>query len=188
MLLLGLFTGVAFGFIIQRVGASQYDNILKSLLWRDITIIKFMAVAITTTLITSQTLALWIPMHFAIKPLYVWGVLLGGLIFGVGFALAGYCPGTAVVGMAERKKDAVCVFLGGMVGVFIFIKSYGWIAQYLIMPMSFGKLTWPVLLGVSPITTAWGMGILFCAVIYFLPTVPKMYKKIESQVKKENSV
>lgn len=181
MLLLGLLTGVAFGFIIQRVGASQYDNILKSLLWRDTTIIKFMAVALTTTLITTQTLALWIPMHFAIKALYVWGVLLGGLIFGVGFALAGYCPGTAVVGIAEIKKDAAMVVLGGMVGAYTFILSYSWLAKYLIAPMNLGKLTWPTMLGVAPIIVAWVMGILFCVVIYILPTVPKLCKRVSGK-------
>lgn len=187
MLILGLVTGIAFGFIIQRVGASQYDNILKALLWRDLTIIKFMAVAVTTTLIAIHTLAFWMPMHLAIKPLYVWGVLLGGLIFGMGFALAGYCPGTAVVGMAEGKKDAVFAFLGGMTGAFVFIKGYSWLAQYFIAPMNLGKLTWSLILGISPATAAWIMGLLFCIVIYALPTVPKSQKQMYGQNEKKCS-
>ena len=37
---------------------------------------------------------------------------MGGLIFGVGFVMGGWCPGTALVGLASGKGDAL-VFLGG---------------------------------------------------------------------------
>lgn len=184
MLLGGLLTGIAFGFIIQRVGASQYDNILKALLWRDLSIIKFMAVALTTTLLLTQTLGLWLPMHYAVKLLYVWGVLLGGLIFGVGFALAGYCPGTAVVAMAERKMDAVAAFFGGMAGAFAFISGFPWLAAHFITPQNLGKLTWPAVFNAAPLTVAWIMGLAFIILIYMLPTVPASSEEAETRQQK----
>ena len=88
-LIYGLFVGIVMGALIQRVGASSPRMILASLRLQNLTIIKFMATTIAVGAVLVYVLSLWVPMHFDIKPTYVIGVGLGGLIFGVGFAIAG---------------------------------------------------------------------------------------------------
>ena len=105
-LLYGLLVGICMGVLIQRVGASSPTMILRALRLENLTIIKFMATTIAVGTIGVYVLGSFMPMHIDIKPTYVVGVLVGGLIFGVGFALGGYCPGTCVVGIGERRKDA----------------------------------------------------------------------------------
>ncbi|MCF6311560.1 MAG: YeeE/YedE family protein [Verrucomicrobiales bacterium] len=64
--------------------------------------------------------------HIDIKASYI-GVIIGGLIFGVGFAIAGYCPGTCLVGVGGGRKDALMFIVGGLVGATLFALSYGWL-------------------------------------------------------------
>ena len=91
-LVYGLLVGVVMGALIQRVGASSPKMILAALRLEDLTIIKFMATTIAVGALVSYLMNLGLPMHFDIKPTYVIGVAVGGLIFGAGFAIGGYCP------------------------------------------------------------------------------------------------
>src|SRR5512140_1481933 len=140
-LLYGLLVGVVMGVLLQRVRASSPGMILSNLRLQNLAIIKFMALTIAVGAAGSYLLSLWIPMHFDIKPTYVLGVLGGGLIFGVGFGLGGYCPGTCVVAAGEGRKDALFTILGGIVGAVIFTLLYGWLQPVLMKPLDFGKVT-----------------------------------------------
>lgn len=102
MLFWGLLAGVAFGFILQRVGA-LYDNILKMLRLLDLKIAQFMFFAVAVSLVGIYTLNSLGVGSITNLPLHP-GVLVGGLVFGVGFGLTGYCPGTVIGAMAEGKK------------------------------------------------------------------------------------
>ena len=93
--LYALLVGVAMGALIQRVGASSPTMIARNLRLEDLSIIKFMATTIAVGTVGVYVLgALGVPIHLDVKPTYVLGVALGGLVFGVGFAVSGYCPGT----------------------------------------------------------------------------------------------
>lgn len=140
-LLYALLVGIAMGALIQRVGASSPRMILASLRLENLTIIKFMATTIAVGTVVAYLLSLWIPMHFDIKPTYVVGVLVGGLIFGTGFAVGGYCPGTCVVGMGEGRRDAFAALLGGITGALVFTLAYTLIQGTLIAPLDYGKIT-----------------------------------------------
>ncbi len=119
-MLLGLLIGAAFGAILQLGGASNYKKILGSLLLKDLTIIKLILTAIAVGTIGIYLLDFFGMANMDIKPTYTSGIIVAGLIFGVGFALAGYCPGTCIVGASEGKTDAVFVILGGLLGAGIY--------------------------------------------------------------------
>lgn len=172
-LLYGFLVGVAMGALIQRVGASSPRMILKSLRLEDLTIIKFMATTIAVGAIASYFLNMATPMHFDVKPTYIVGVALGGLIFGVGFALAGYCPGTCVVGIAEGRKDGLVALLGGVVGAAVFSVIYRLIEAPLIRPLAYGKITFADLLGVPGWILALILGALFLTIVAVVPTRPR---------------
>jgi hypothetical protein len=111
-----------------------------------------------------------VPMHFDIKPTFVLGVLVGGLVFGVGFAVGGFCPGTCIVGIGEGRKDAWFALLGGVVGALAFTLLYGVLLAPLIQPMDFGKLTVPGALGLPAILVAVVVAAIMLFVVYKLPT------------------
>ena len=172
-LLYGLLVGVAMGALIQRVGASNPRMILASLRLQDLTIIKFMATTIAVATIVTYLLNFGVPMHLDVKPTYVLGVAVGGLIFGAGFALGGYCPGTCVVGIAEGRKDGLVALLGGVVGAVVFSLVYRLIEAPLIRPLSYGRITWADVFGAPPVLVALGLGVAMLVAVRVLPTVRK---------------
>ncbi|MGD8649825.1 MAG: YeeE/YedE thiosulfate transporter family protein, partial [Desulfobacterales bacterium] len=93
-LLLGLAIGFCFGFLLQKGGVTRYDVIMGQLLLQDWTVVKVILTAILTGMIGIYLLR--IP---GLAKLHTWSgsfgsTVIGGLIFGVGFAILGYCPGT----------------------------------------------------------------------------------------------
>jgi len=129
--ILAIVFGIAFGFILQRAGALEYKNILKTLRLIDLRIAKFMFLSVgvaTVGVFSLRTMGL---ISLDMIKLNIIGTLLGGLIFGVGFAITGYCPGTCVGAWAEGKKDALFVILGGLLGVLAFTLIQDQVFTYL---------------------------------------------------------
>ena len=170
-LLYALLVGVAMGALIQRVGASSPRMILASLRLENLSIIKFMATTIAVGMIGVFLLRDVVPMHFDIKPTYVVGVLVGGLVFGTGFAVGGYCPGTCVVGIGERRVDAWFALLGGITGALLFTLVYRLIEAPLIKPMNYGKITLADLLHWSPLAVAVVFAAILLTFVMLIPTV-----------------
>ena len=83
--------------------------------------------------------------------------------FGVGFAVAGYCPGTCLVAAGEGKTDAIVTILGGLAGVFIYALVYPAISG-LIGVANYGEVTIPSALGINGIWIA----IPFSAILFVL--------------------
>lgn len=172
-LVYALLVGIAMGALIQRVGASSPRMILASLRLENTAIMKFMAVTIGVGTVAVYLLSLAMPMHFDIKPTYLIGVVVGGLIFGTGFAVGGYCPGTCVVGMGEGRRDAVAAVLGGIAGALLFTLVYTLIEAPLIKPMNYGKVTLFGLLHLPPVIVAIALAAVILAGVTLLPTVPR---------------
>ena len=170
-LVYALLVGIVMGALLQRVGASSPRMILASLRLRNLAIIKFMATTIAVGSVVVYMMSLFMPMHFDIKPTYVVGVGIGGLIFGFGFALAGYCPGTCVVGVSEGRRDALATVLGGVAGALLFTLAYTLIQGWLIKPLDFGKITLPDLLHVPAMAVAVALAAVFLTAVTLMPTV-----------------
>lgn len=169
-LLYALLVGIAMGALIQRVGASSPRMILASLRLENITIIKFMATTIAVGTVVVYLLSFWIPMHFDVKPTYVIGVLVGGLIFGTGFAVGGYCPGTCVVGIGEGRRDALAALFGGITGALVFTLVYTAIQGTLIAPLDYGKITLASVLHLPAVVVALLLAAVLLTAITLIPT------------------
>jgi uncharacterized membrane protein YedE/YeeE len=163
-LVIGFLIGCAFGAILFLGGASSYRRILGTLLLKDMWIIKLMMTAIGVGTLGIYLLDLGGLANMSIKPAYVWGILAGGVIFGIGWAVSGYCPGTCVVGASEGKKDAIFTVVGALLGAFVFSVAYPYIESTLIAPANFGKVTLESVLGINGIWIA----IPFSAALLFL--------------------
>lgn len=153
-LIIGFLIGCAFGAILFLGGASSYRRIMGTLLLKDMWIIKLMMTAIGVGTLGVYLLDLGGVANMSIKPAYLGGVAVGGLIFGIGWAVSGYCPGTCVVGAAEGKFDAIFTVIGGLVGALLFALAFPYLEAALIEPLNFGKVTLQSLLGVSGIWIA----------------------------------
>lgn len=147
-LLLGLIIGMAIGAVMQLGGASSYRKILGSLLLKDLHVIKLILMTIAVTTVGIYALDLVDMANMSIKPTYVVGIAVAGLIFGVGFAISGYCPGTCVLASAEGKTDAVFTLIGGLVGAALYALVYPLMAP-LIGLTSYGEITLPSVFNVS---------------------------------------
>jgi len=131
-LTLAIVLGALFGFALNRVGATNPQNIINMLRLSDTSLMKAILFAIgLSSIFLFGGLALGVidPAHVSIKSAYL-GVFIGGLLLGLGFALAGYCPGTGLAAAAAGRKDALFFIIGGLFGAFAFTLSYGWLVEH----------------------------------------------------------
>jgi uncharacterized membrane protein YedE/YeeE len=165
LLIIGFLIGCAFGAILFLGGASSYRKILGTLLLKDMTIIKLMMTAIGVGTLGIYLLDQGGMANMSIKPAYIWGVVAGSVIFGIGWAVSGYCPGTCLVGSAEGKKDAIATLVGALVGALIFSMVFPTLDQLLLQNADFGKITVQSLLGINGLYLAipMSMALLFTA-------------------------
>lgn len=167
-----LLIGLGFGAILQRTGLSRPDFMLDALRLRDLTLVKFMALAIGVAAIGIGMLSSLGLAHLAVKPLYVLGVAGGGILFGAGFALAGYCPGTSIIASVEGRRDAWFTLFGALAGALAYIVAYPALAPRLVEPASFGNLTLAGAAGVSSGVAGAVAGAIFIALALALPSRP----------------
>jgi len=146
----GFVFGIIFGFLLQKGGVTKYDVILGQLLLEDFTVIKIMLSAVVTGMIGIHLMKSlgWIQL----KPKTgSWGKnAIGGLIFGVGFAVLGYCPGTIAGAVGNGYLDALT---GGLIGIIVgsglFASLYPRLKDSILRKGDFGNLTLPRLLKVN---------------------------------------
>jgi hypothetical protein len=94
-----------------------------------------------------------------VKELYLLGIVIAGVIFGVGFALTGYCPGTALAACAEGKPDAWVTVTGGLCGALVFAFLFPEVEEHLLAVGRYGPVTIPGLVGIHGIWLAAPLGI-----------------------------
>jgi uncharacterized membrane protein YedE/YeeE len=103
-----------------------------------------------------------------IKPALLGGVLVGGICFGIGIAIFGYCPGTSVAACGEGRRDAMVGVLGMLFGAAVFVALYPLLQPVIKSLADWGKLTLPDVLGVSPWLLIAGMVTVGAFVLWLL--------------------
>lgn len=86
--------GLVFGFLLQKGGVAKFHILIGQLLLQDFTVVKIMLTAIVVGMIGITILNSQAKVNLHIKPTRLGSNIIGGLLFGFGFALIGYCPGT----------------------------------------------------------------------------------------------
>ena len=148
-LLYGIVTGILFGFLLQRGQVLRYDKQIGALCLRDMTIVKFMLSAVLTGMVGIYLLKDAGLASLSLKPTILGAVIPGGLIFGIGWGLLGYCPGTSIGAVAEGRVDGIWGVLGMLVGAALYAEAYPLMQKTLLTWGDFGKLTLPQTLVVS---------------------------------------
>jgi hypothetical protein len=160
-LILGLFMGIIFGFLLQKGGAGKYDIILGQLLLKDFTVTKIMLSAVVIGMIGIYILKGLGLVQLHPKPGSIGMTVVGGLIFGVGFAVLGYCPGTISAAIGQGNLDALFGgFIGILIGSGIFAHLYPNL-QGILKKGWFGDITIPEYFKVNP----WMVILPLCLVI-----------------------
>ena len=149
-LLLGLLTGVVFGVLLQKGRVAKFPVIVGQFILKDWTVAKVMGTAVVVGSVGVYSLVSAGHAHLQVKPFLLGGVLLGGVCFGVGMAVFGYCPGTGVAACGEGKPDAMVGVLGMLAGAFAFVAAYPALQPVIKGLGDMGKVTLPDVTGTSP--------------------------------------
>jgi hypothetical protein len=126
--------------------------LLGVLLLEDFTVIKVMLSAIIVGMLGVLTLNGLGLVQLHIKPTRYAANIIGGLLFGVGFALIGYCPGTGTAALGQGNFDAIAGILGLLAGSFLYAEASGILTRTVETWGDRGNLTFPQILGVSTAT------------------------------------
>ncbi len=148
-LLKGLITGIIFGFFLQKGGVTQYNVIVGQLMLEDFTVVKIIITAIIVGMVGIYALYDLGKIELSPKSHSLKRVIPGGLIFGAGFAVLGYCPGTIAGAVGQGNLDALIPGLAGITmgaGFYAYFhEKYGEI----ISEGSFSKPTLPAYLNIN---------------------------------------
>lgn len=112
--------GFIFGAIIQYASLNKFNVISGLARLEDFAVLKAIAIAVGLGIILLN-IEVGIGLStYHIKPFMVGGIVLGGLIFGAGMAILGYCPGTLPISMGQGSVDAFIGIIGGLVGGLVY--------------------------------------------------------------------
>ena len=117
-----LILGVAFGWSLERAGLGSARKLMGQFYLTDLTVFKVMFSAIVTAMLGAFWLGRLGLLDLArvyVPETYLAPQLVGGLIFGVGFAIAGLCPGTSCVAAATGRVDGLATVGGMFAGVLV---------------------------------------------------------------------
>ena len=130
---LAILTGFAFGFILERAGFASAKKLTAQFYLKDMTVLKVMFTAIVTAMLglTLFRAIGWLDFDKVyINPTYLLPQAIGGAIFGIGFVVGGYCPGTSVVAIVSGKIDGLVFLVGLGAGVLAFAGVYPWLGNF----------------------------------------------------------
>ena len=163
--------GIGFGYCLERAGFGSARKLTAVFYLWDMAVVKVMFTAIVTTMAGLFVLSAggWMDLSdLYIEPTNYAAQALGGLVFGAGFVMGGYCPGTSISAAATGRKDAWLFMLGMLAGVTAYAEFTPGVEDW-IKAGSLGELTLPTHTGIGMGTwvlvfvafrafAGWGMG------------------------------
>ena len=157
--------GVGFGVCLERAGFGGARKLTAVFYLHDMSVVKVMFTAIVTAMsgLWLGSALGWLDLpEISVETTNLAAQVGGGLLFGAGFIIGGYCPGTAVAAIATGSKDAGVFALGMLAGVLAYAElTPGLEAWY--RASAQGEMTLPSLTGVA--MGAWTLA--FIALLLF---------------------
>ena len=147
----GALTGFLFGFLLVKGGVTRYQVILGQFLLKDFTVLKVMGTAIVVGAVGVFGMrAMGMDVSISVRNALVVGNVVGGLIFGAGMAILGYCPGTAMASVGDGSRHAIFGILGGIVGAGLYAEAYPMIGARFVDSIDLGRVSLDSAAGLSP--------------------------------------
>lgn len=132
-LVIALFLGIAFGFVLEQAGFSSSRKLAGVFYGYDFTVLRVFFTAGVTAMsgIILFSYLGWIDTEaIYVNPTWLWPAIVGGAIMGVGFVIGGYCPGTSVCAMSIGKVDGLYFVGGGLLGVLLFGEFFPYYKEF----------------------------------------------------------
>lgn len=192
-LVLGLSTGLVFGFLLHRGGVTQYRVILGQFLMKDHTVLRTMLTAVVVGSAGVYALHQFGPqaglgeVALHVKTTAVAANVLGGVIFGVGMVVLGYCPGTGVAALGAGSRHAIPGLLGMLFGAAVYAEIYPAIKGGLLSVLSYGKITIPDALNMSPWVFVVGLAVAAVGLFTMLRRIEEKPSETASTVRATGS-
>ncbi len=150
-LALALMLGVGFGFCLERAGFGSARKLTAVFYLYDMAVVKVMFTAIVTAMVglfALSAIGILDLKELYLEPTNLAAQTLGGLVFGAGFIVGGYCPGTSIAALATGRKDGLLFALGMLVGVYAYAELTPGIDAW-IKATAQGEMTLPSVTGLS---------------------------------------
>jgi len=163
-IMFGLAVGFIFGYVLTRTGITKYPRVMGMLLLKDFKILKFMLTAVTASMILFHLFGDLGLLKLVPKNLD-WGKLVGGLVFGTGMGILGYCPGTMAARIGQGKRESIFAAFGMLLGIFIYALMIKPVKAGLLSTEISGDIS--VHLGVNHWLTIIPAAVVFAAIITF---------------------
>lgn len=170
-----LLIGIIFGVIIQWTRVDTFDKIAGFAMLHGFKVPKMLFFGIGLASIGLYFMIKLGWAHYHIKPIMLGGLILGGIIFAVGMAILGLCPGTGPVAVSEGNIDVAVGLIGGIIAGALFTYLYPYLKP--IMGPDFGKLTLTQLVGDNADWFIFVYGIALMIIAFLLPN-----REIEEEV------
>jgi len=177
-LIVALIIGFFFGLFLERGGLGNPHKLTGVFYLKDFTVPKVM---FTAMLVASGGLYLLGDLRVLnvskiwIVPTFFWPQISGGFLFGLGYLVAGYCPGTAVAGLAGGRIDAFVTMLGMIAGSLVFAVIYPAIENFY-LSSEMGTATLPMILGVSHWVVLFFLAVMAGLMFYFMERLERKQK------------
>lgn len=150
-LTMGFIAGIFFGFLLRKGMVTRFDTIVNQFLLKDFTVIKIMLTAILVGSVGVYAMhEMGIIEKLPVKNAFVLANIVGGIIFGIGMAILGLCPGTCVGAVGEGSRDGLFGLVGMLLGAALFAELYDWLYPIFFEPIDLGPMTLSTLTGWSP--------------------------------------
>jgi uncharacterized protein len=158
-LIAAVILGIGFGWFLERGGLGGARKLAGQFYLTDLTVFKVMFSAILTAMLGLFWLS-WVGVldlsRVYVPETYLLPQLVGGVVFGAGFAVGGLCPGTSCVAAVTGRRDGMALVAGMLIGVFAFGESFGWLQSFYDSTAR-GAVTLPETLGLSYGTVVFGI-------------------------------
>ena len=122
--------GILFGFFLEQAGFGSSRKMTAVFYFKDMAVLKVMLTAVVVAMVGYNylvALGLLSPAQVHMPETFWLAQSIGGVIFGAGFVMGGWCPGTALVGLASAKLDALVFLIGVLLGAVIFNELFPFI-------------------------------------------------------------
>jgi uncharacterized membrane protein YedE/YeeE len=182
LLLFALVTGLAFGMFLEKAGFGNARKLVQQFYFTDMAMFKVLFSAIVTAMLGIYWLSYAGVLDITqiyINATYIWPQVLGGIVFGFGFVLAGLCPGTSCVAVFTGKLDGLAVFAGIFTGLLLFAVTEPKLAAFL-NSSSIGDVSLYELLHVEYGMLSFLIAAFAILAFWFVGRVENKYRKITS--------
>ena len=149
-LVLGLVTGLVFGFLLQRGRLTRYRVIVGQFLFTDFTMLRTMITAVLVGAVGVWAMHQAWDVDLHVKGTHLAAQALGGALLAVGMVVLGYCPGTGVAAVGDGSRHALLGLLGMLAGAALYAETDDWIRRTVLPVGDLGKITLADLTGLSP--------------------------------------